>query len=195
MPNAAENRRILFPPDVQASLHANAKAHTIATSCLDYFNRHPKALDTFVRTLKRQGHFSLRILDWFVTNYSKRVRMQIRHHGFWVDLHADYRRHLNVYTKRFFDPFARRERISIVVMPGDERLLTTVGQINFLKWMAERGVDARVQEAKHNVETDMKALTEQRQRQDNHKDKNKDRDRDASDDQYLLFHGPFRIHF
>jgi hypothetical protein len=188
MTDALGKRRLAFPSDVEATLAQNPKAHTIATSCIAFFNQHPSALDTFVRTLKRQGPFSLRLVDWYATNFSRRVRMQIQHNGFLVDLHADYRRHLNVYTKRFFDPFARRERIAVLLLPDNERLLTTVGQMNFLKWMIHKGVDRTVATVKREVEQDMK----------NAAGAGDKRDDDANaehNDQYLLLQGPFRLQF
>ena len=162
----------------------NKKAQTIAASCVEWFNNHPKALDTFLRTLRRQESFSLRIVDWTTTNYSKRHRITIYHDGLPIDLHNDYRRHLGVFTKKYFDPFARRERLHVVLEPHGERLSTTVGQLNFMKWMLERELHVTVQNLRKDIEQDMREYDGKR------KDKAKPEHRSS-----LVYTGPFRLLF
>jgi hypothetical protein len=164
----------------------NKKASTIAASCVDWFNRHPRALETFVRTLRRQENFSLRIIDWTTTNYSKRHRITIFHNGLPIDLHNDYRRHLGVFTKKYFDPFARRERLLIVVHPPDESLSTTVGQLNFMKWMLERDLHLRVQELRKDIELDMREYDGKRK---------EEKEKPKPERHSFMYTGPFRLLF
>jgi hypothetical protein len=79
------------------------------------------------------GTVSLRSIDHFVTRVCASS----------PDLHAihdDYRRHLSAFSKRLFDPFARRERISVVC--GTTTLYTTIGQLRFMRWLIESGAYA-----------------------------------------------------
>ena len=161
----------------------NKKAKTIALSCLEWFNHHPEDLETFLRTIRRQESFSLRIIDWTTTNYSKRHRMTIYYKGLPIDLHHDYRRYLGVFTKKYFDPFARRERLSIMLQPGNQTLSTTVGQLNFMRWMLERHVHVKVQDIKKEIELDMREYD----------GKTNTPRKDETD--ILVYNGPFRLLF
>lgn len=168
---AATARTVLsVDPDALKALCENKKARTIALSCVEWFNAHQDKLHTFLRTVRRQEAFSLRIIDWTTTNYSKRHRITIYHRGLPTDLHNDYRRFLGVFTKKYFDPFARRERIKLLVHGGrggggddddppgggGAALMTTVGQLNFMRWMLERNVHVAVQQLRATVELDMR---------------------------------------
>ena len=53
---------------------------------------------------------SLRIIDWFVTNYS---RMNNVIYGENFNVYNDYKNQLRAFSKKLFDPFCRRERIEI----------------------------------------------------------------------------------
>lgn len=72
---------------------------------------------------------SLRIIDWFVTNYSKKYNTVINN-NFIVFL--EYKSQLKAYTKKIFDPFCRRERI--IRNYNNIKINTTLGQLNFFKW-------------------------------------------------------------
>ncbi len=181
-------------------LALNKKASTLARCCIDFFNREPDALDTFLRTVKRQESFSLRIVDWAVTNYSRRHRITVHHKGLPVDINHDYRRHLGVFTKKYFDPFARRERIELVLTPANTVLSTTVGQLNFMKWLLERGIHVHIAQLRAEIETDMR---------DNHGRRKKHPKDDTTtaataatakqtkkhEDRFLIYNGPFRLLF
>lgn len=75
---------------------------------------------------------SLRILDWFVTNYSKKNNVSyITKTGKHVIVYLAYKSHLKAYSKKMFDPFCRHERIDF------RGISTTVGQLNFFAWAIE----------------------------------------------------------
>lgn len=163
----------------------NKKAKSIARSCIEWFNGHQEALATFLRTIRRQEAFSLRIVDWTTTNYSKRHRITIYHQGLPVDLHNDYRRYLGVFTKKYFDPFARRERLTLLLQPDGQSLSTTVGQLNFMRWLLEREVHLRVQELKKDIEVDMRAYDGKRDHING----------GGREERFLVYNGPFRLQF
>lgn len=159
------------------------KACSIATSCISWFNEHPDDLDVFVKTLRRQTGVSLRAIDWAVTNFSRRHRLTIYHRGLPLDLNNDYKRHLLIHTKRNFDAFARRSRIAIFLEPGNQKLSTTVGQLNFFRWLLERNIHAKIHELKDTIENDMKG------------DSGKRASEDENEDRFLVYSGPFRMDF
>jgi hypothetical protein len=70
-------------------------------------------------------------------------------------VHFHYKRELKAYSKRLFDPFCRRERISFQIRgqkPIDE---TTVGQLNFFRWAIEKGVIKYILDHVADIERDM----------------------------------------
>lgn len=92
----------------------------------------------------RQQHISLRILDWLVTNYAKKHNIVYLVPGddgllTTFNMFLAYKSQLKAYSKRFFDPFCRRERLQFVDADG-ETFNTTVGQLNFFRWALLNGV-------------------------------------------------------
>ena len=98
---------------------------------------------------------SLRVLDWFVTHYAKSKQII-----YWIDdsedkvyfeypehnsnlrkfnLYYEYRAQLQSYTKMYFDPFRRHNRISFNIEENSS-VETTVGQLNFFKWIIHNHV-------------------------------------------------------
>lgn len=106
-----------------------------------------------------ESHISLRILDWLVTNYAK------KHNIVYLVPDADgvpkpfnmfleYKSQLKAYSKRFFDPFCRRERLDFVDADG-ETFHTTVGQLNFFRWALLHGVVEYGTRHNKSIEDDM----------------------------------------
>jgi len=106
-----------------------------------------------------ESNISLRIVDWFVTNYAKK-------HFTVYDLknpmgemrrfkvYNDYKLKLKAYSKKRFDPFCRWERISI---PYDDTkcMETTIGQLNFFKWALENKIVDYIEKNYNAIEKDM----------------------------------------
>ena len=77
---------------------------------------------------------SIRIVNWFVTNYAKQyftVYDSSEKERFFV--WTRFRSAEDGYSKEMFDPYSRKDRI---IIPYDEttKLITTIGQLNFFKW-------------------------------------------------------------
>ena len=77
---------------------------------------------------------SIRIVNWFVTNYAKQyftVYESAEKERFFV--WTRFRSAEDGYSKEMFDPYSRKDRI---IIPYDEttKLITTIGQLNFFKW-------------------------------------------------------------
>ena len=117
-----------------------------------------------------ESRISLRSIDWFITNYSKKHNIYYLVHetreGFPTDeqygvrtrnfnVHQSYKSQLKAYSKRRFDPFCRRERISFPVTGGSVE--TTIGQLNFFRWALANGVTTYIIEHKQEIEDDMNA--------------------------------------
>ena len=95
---------------------------------------------------------SLRIVDWFVTNYSKSHGISIDS----VNIHADYVDTRKHYMCRNFDPFRRNLKLSFKVL-GRE-VTTTVGQLNFITWADTKGVLNFVRLHRVDIDRDMRSI-------------------------------------
>ena len=69
-------------------------------------------------------------------------------------MHLNYKNQLRAYSKKQFDPFCRRERIHFYYNT-ENYLVTTVGQLNFFKWIIENKIITYMQENIDKIETDM----------------------------------------
>jgi hypothetical protein len=124
----------------------------LLSSLSKYFNEHPEEALMLRPLVDGTYPVSLRVIDWCVTHYSK-----LRNVLYWVDdkkqtltetvpqtyqphirkihLYYEYRAQLKSYTKLFFDPFRRHDRISFIVQTKPlQTIETTAGQLNFFRW-------------------------------------------------------------
>ena len=99
---------------------------------LESFYSNPAVFERVQTILSGKSRLSLRLLDWFVTNYAKKHNVSFmtttnRH----VIVYLVYKAHLKAYNKKMFDPFCRCKRIQF------RGLDTTVGQLNFFEWVIQ----------------------------------------------------------
>jgi len=108
------------------------------------------------------SNISLRVIDWFVTNYSKKNNIlynidyqqndELKTKQFIV--YINYKSQLKAYSKRYFDPFCRRERIDFQYK-ANKNITTTVGQLNFFRWAISNNVINYIRENLSLIEKDM----------------------------------------
>ena len=122
-----------------------------------------KTEDNMTKMLKiitGESPISLRIVDWFATNYAKKnytlyyIEDTNNENTRRFKVYFDYKLKLKAYSKRRFDPFCRWERISIPYK-GDQFIETTIGQLNFFKWAIENKVINYIEENYETIEKDM----------------------------------------
>ena len=109
-----------------------------------------------------ESNTSLRIVDWFVTNYAKKYYTVYELKNDYSEedetyrfkVYNDYKLKLKAYSKKRFDPFCRWERITV---PYNENshIQTTIGQLNFFKWVLENNVIDYIEHNYSNIEKDM----------------------------------------
>jgi hypothetical protein len=101
------------------------------------------------------SNISLRIVDWFVTNYAKKnfVVYNIRGNERFK-VFQDYKLKLKAYSKKRFDPFCRWDRIDIPYSK-DVSIQTTIGQLNFFKWALESKIIDYINANYSAIESDM----------------------------------------
>jgi hypothetical protein len=103
---------------------------------------------------------SLRLLDWFVCNYSKEYytmyEIQRGENTIRFKIYPDYKTNLDIYSKKRFAPFCRHERMYISY--DEENMMeTTLGQLNFFRWVFKNYIleymEANYDEIKRDMET------------------------------------------
>jgi len=111
------------------------KPELVISSLQRFYSSHPE-IEKVLTYLNGDAPLSLRIIDWFVTKYSRKnfVRYQLNGQDFLVYL--SYKGQLKAYSKQYFDPNCRRERIMFRI-PGHDQIMTTIGKLNFFRWALE----------------------------------------------------------
>ena len=123
---------------------------------------------------------SLRIIDWFVTNYTKKnniilynkkrkmvankspksksesktKKSKYEYIEEQFNIFLNYKSQLKAYSKKNFDPFCRRERINFYYNK-DNYIVTTIGQLNFFKWTIENKIIDYIETHLNKIDSDM----------------------------------------
>ena len=129
-----------------------------------YNENNSENMDRMLSVINGTTNISLRIMDWFVTNYSKKhytvydlIGGGTAATGFPAKrfkVYVDYKLKLRAYSKKRFDPFCRWDRINVPYKNGTY-IQTTLGQLNFFKWAIENEVIRYIQENYSAIEADM----------------------------------------
>jgi hypothetical protein len=163
---------ILPAAAVAAHPHTNAHGTSIYNTQNDlllhkvlrfYNENNSENMERMLSVINGTTNISLRIMDWFVTNYSKKhytvydliggtAGTSIPAKRFKV--YVDYKLKLRAYSKKRFDPFCRWDRINVPYKNGTY-IQTTLGQLNFFKWAIENEVIRYIQENYSAIEADM----------------------------------------
>jgi hypothetical protein len=108
--------------------------------------------------IEGKSDISLRLIDWFVTNYSKKnstiVTRNVDNNVVHFNVFQSYRSQLKAYSKHQFDPFRRRERIKFF-FDKDSYIETTIGQLNFFRWILQNGILDYIADNILSIEQDM----------------------------------------
>lgn len=104
-----------------------------------FFKQCPEEnISKMIDIIEGKSNISLRILDWFVTKYSKkRIDCGASKDTEIFDVRISYKSQLKSYKKRYFDPFRRRKKFIYHFdgkIYGEKSINTTLGQLNFFKW-------------------------------------------------------------
>ena len=144
----------------------NVKQNLLMNS-LNLFFKNKENLNTIMPIIKGQSKISLRVMDWFVTNYSKKnnISYLINKNGQIINsiddeagkefvVYLDYKLQLKGYQKKQFDPFCRRSRINFYY-DDNKFVVTTVGQLNFFRWTIQNSVLEYISTHLEEIENDM----------------------------------------
>lgn len=117
---------------------------------LEKFYTNPQNLERVKSILEGTSTLSLRLIDWFVTNYAKKYNVAyISKTHKHVIVYLSYKSHLKAYSKKMFDPFCRWKRIKF------QDIETTVGQLNFFEWAITDDILEYLEKHRDEVHRDM----------------------------------------
>ena len=132
--------------------------------------------DKLLSVLSSDKSISLRSIDWFITNYSKKnntyyvIYEDNNNNPSFTEKNNNYRLNMNVfhsyksqlkaYSKKRFDPFCRRDRL-LFKIDNEYSVETTIGQLNFFKWAINNLVIDYIELNKLDIENDMNSCLKQ----------------------------------
>ena len=158
----------------QNSLNYTSQNDLLLNNLLVFYKNNNN-MERMLKIITGESKISLRIVDWFSTNYAKKhfttynicnevnvssevnsISTSSSSSSKRFKVYVDYKLKLKAYSKKRFDPFCRWDRISI---PYDDVkgtfIETTIGQLNFFKWALENKVIDYIEENYDEIEKDM----------------------------------------
>ena len=122
-----------------------------------------------VSILSDEKNISLRSIDWFITNYSKKNNTYYivyqdedknpsfddKDNNYYTNMNVfhSYKSQLKAYSKKKFDPFCRRDRLTFDC--NGSPIETTIGQLNFFKWAIDNLIIDYIKDNYDEIEEDM----------------------------------------
>lgn len=122
-----------------------ADSKDLLMASLSKFYNTKNNINIIIPIIEGKSDISLRLIDWFVTNYSKKNNIVIlkeqNNNVYHFNVYLSYRSQLKAYSKQLFDPFRRRDRITFMYdNDNDMSIETTIGQLNFFRWILQNDI-------------------------------------------------------
>ena len=159
-----------FEVYIKGTKNTTGRQTLLILPILRFFNN-KRNLKKLIPILDGTSPISLRLIDWFVTNYCKKFNtmFNIKYYenldkgiktkipdnfdNYFI-VHSNYKGQLKTCNKKNFDPFCRRNRIQFYYAPK-MYFETTVGQLNFFKWAIENYIINYIADNIKDIEKDM----------------------------------------
>ena len=150
----------------------------LLSNLIDFFSIESNN-EKMLRSFRGDPKFSLRILDWFATNYSKH-NFVVYNVKVWPDgrpvadyetedetvtterfkVYQRYKSMLNSFRKRWFDSFCREYNTSYVDREMGTSYEISVGQLNFFRWVIQYRIMEYIEENHEDILQDIKRQQE-----------------------------------
>jgi hypothetical protein len=130
----------------------DCKPELIISSLQKFYGNYAD-IESILPYLQGSADLSLRLIDWFVTNYCRKHFIGYNLNGQEFLVYISYKSQLKAYSKQYFDPNCRRERIMFQI-PNHESFLTTVGKLNFFRWAIETKLLDYIQENYEDIQNE-----------------------------------------
>jgi len=133
----------------------NSQNELLLHKLMEFYNKDDN-LNKMLSIINGESRISLRIVDWFSTNYAKKYNTTYEIGACErFKVYNDYKLKLKAYSKKRFDPFCRWERIKMPFGDKEFSIETTIGQLNFFKWAIENKIIFFIEEHMADIEEDM----------------------------------------
>ena len=143
----------------------NVKQNLLMNSLETFFKK--ENLDVIMPIINGQSKISLRVMDWFVTNYSKKnnISYLINKDGNIINsisdnqtgkefvVYPDYKLQLKGYQKKQFDPFVEGRVLIFTTMEINH--CNHCRSIKFFRWTIQNSVLTYISEHLEEIESDM----------------------------------------
>ena len=142
---------------IKGDLDIDTKLSLLMKSLTDFY-RNSIYIEQIRSIIDQNSIISLRILDWFITNYSKKHRTIIsnnNNNNKSIDVYQNYKLQLKSFSKKQFDPFCRKNKI-IFYYNDEDYIETSCGQLCFFRWCFENDILNYVKTNLNTIEQDMK---------------------------------------
>ena len=143
---------------MNTKIYLDTKENILLSRLKEYYTK--EKINIILDIINNSNPISLRIIDWFVTNYSKYNTKKI-YSDKKIDIYNDYKSQLKAYNKKLFDPFCRSHNIEIIskfnfYYQKDKYIVTTIGQLNFFKWAIENDIINYINNIIEDIKQDIK---------------------------------------
>lgn len=156
----------------------NTQNNLLLNNLLNFY-KNENNLNKLVNIITGESKISLRIVDWFSTNYSKRyftkyaIMDEDENMDKTMKVYIDYKLKLKAFSKKRFDAFCRSTRYNI---PYKNKLIeTTLGQLNFFYWAIKNKIIDYIEEHYEEIEKDMNSRNSTSKNKENGTDNTKTR--------------------
>ena len=109
-----------------------------------FFYKNQKNIEVLFNVINKRSNYSLRVIEWFVTNYAKKISVTYNVNGKPFNVYKKYKDALKSYTKEKFDPFKRtkniKDKFDLYNKYTKETIETTICQLNFFKWLISNNI-------------------------------------------------------
>jgi hypothetical protein len=113
-------------------MNIKAKKDMVLPNLYEFF-KESDHINKMLPIIMGESKISIRVLDYFITNYSKTKKVYYKIGKEIFNVHMNYKDQLDGYRKKLFDPFCRNKRIPFYYNET-QYVITTVAQLNFFRW-------------------------------------------------------------
>ena len=110
-------------------------------------------INLFMSIVNTNSNISIRLIDYFITKYSKTHRVSYKHNEESINIYTSYKQQLKAFQKKHFDPFSRGDRVPYFM--GNMCIITTIGQLNFFRWFISKNIIEYIVGNQLSIENDM----------------------------------------
>lgn len=136
-----------------------------------FYKESSPSLRKLASILQQKAPVSLRAFDWLVTNYEPAQNHVVCSEQF-LTVSEIYKNKLTRYKRRSFDPFRRSQRVVdghkvfylIEFNCDDKKMTSTLGQLNFIKFVLETNLWDLAIKWKDDIDRDMLSRKKKRQK-------------------------------